>query len=85
MAADGFVEHLEIKVVGRKRRPIGARHLLGNRISSSMCLARQLDPNERPFSMLTHSSGTCQRTNPLPREKVAGMLAVSQEDSKRVD
>jgi hypothetical protein len=26
-----------------------------------------------------------QRTNPLPREKVAGMLAVSQEDSKRVD
>jgi hypothetical protein len=23
-----------------------------------MCLARQLDPNERPFSMLTHSSGT---------------------------
>src|ERR1700730_11128413 len=26
-----------------------------NRISSSMCLARQLDPNERPFSMLTHS------------------------------
>ena len=25
-----------------------------------MCLARRLDPNERPFSMLTHSSGTCQ-------------------------
>jgi hypothetical protein len=25
-----------------------------------MCLARQLDPSERSFSMLTHSSGTCQ-------------------------
>ena len=32
-----------------------------NHLSSSMSLARQLDPNERPFSMLTHSSGTCQK------------------------
>jgi hypothetical protein len=30
-----------------------------NRLSSSTSLARQLDPNERIFSMLTHSSGTC--------------------------
>jgi hypothetical protein len=49
------------------------KHSFGNRISSSMCLVRQLDPNERPFSMLTHSSGTCQfrtlvdkRTAPRP-------------------
>ena len=73
MAADGFVEHLEIKVVGRKRRPIGARHLLGNRISSSMCLARQLDPKERPFSMLTHSSGTCHQRTSAHASPVRGL------------
>jgi hypothetical protein len=29
MAADGFVERLEIEVVGRRDDPSGARHLLG--------------------------------------------------------
>src|SRR6266436_3679269 len=48
-----------------------------NRLSSSMSLARQLDPNEGPFSMLTHSSGTCHKRSsaytprgPDPRRSV---------------
>jgi hypothetical protein len=43
--------------------PFGSRTEKGswlNCLSSSMRLASRLDPNERPFSMLTHSSGTCQ-------------------------
>jgi len=48
-----------------------------NRLSSSMSLARQLDPNERPFSMLTHSSGTCQFRTFAPDEVVMAKAVAS--------
>ena len=48
-----------------------------NRLSSSMSLARQLDPDERPFSMLTHSSGTCQFRTFAPDEVVMAKAVAS--------
>jgi len=45
-----------IQIADREKHSFGL-----NRISSRTCLARQLDPNEQPFSMQTHSSGTCQK------------------------